>query len=446
MNWLLLYRVRLYITNSIWIYPALSLVAGLVSVALLWRFERAYGWEMNVGRETAMTIMGTISSSMFNLVVLVSSAVLVAVQLASGQLTPRIITLILRNPYRKLTLSIFAFTFTFSVGVLARIQDRIPFFTGYLAAYGFIVNLILFLFFIDSVGKTLRPSSILQAVALYGRGVVRAVYPRRITEVSSAPQHFKYNSEDEPQRIIDSAEDGTVMAFDHKGLFLLAERENCLIELVPEVGDYVATGDPLFRIYHGGDTISEEKLQNSVALGQERTMEQDPMFAFRIMVDIASRALSPAINDPTTAVLAIDQIHHLLREVGTRYLAEGQETNDVGRVRLIYRTPDWEDFIHLAVTEIRQYGCDSIQVVRRLRAMLENLMETLPMIRASVLQKELRLLDNSARRAFPDLEDLKLAETSDMQGMGGSRDEYHRRERTFESNTVEMMVSKKGVI
>ena len=61
----------------------------------------------------------------------------------------------------------------------------------------------------------------------------------------------------------------------------------------------------------------------SVALSQERTLEQDPMYAFRIIVDIASKALSPAINDPTTAVLAIDQIHHLLRDVGGRYLAEG---------------------------------------------------------------------------------------------------------------------------
>ncbi len=439
MNWLSLYRTRLYIGNSIWIFPALSLIAGLVTVSILWRFEAAYGWEMNISRETAMAIMGTISSSMFSLVVLVSLAVLVAAQLASGQLTPRIITLIYRNPYRKFALSVFAFTFTFSIGVLVRLETRVPWLTGYLAAYGFILNLALFLFFVDNVGKTLRPSSVLQTVALYGREVIRSVYPQQITENSYVPQNYQYNSQDQPHRTIISTEDGAVLAFDLKGLFTLAEESNCLIELVPAVGDYVAAGDALFRLYHGGERIPTDELRNSIALGQERTMEQDPMFAFRIIVDIASRALSPAINDPTTAVLAIDQLHHLLREVGNSYLAQGEETNSVGRVRFFYRTPKWEDFVHLAVTEIRQYGCDSIQVVRRLRAMLENLEETLPIMRASVLEGELKLLENSVKRTFPDVEDQKLAKKGDLQGMGSNRGETHHLECSIGANAADLI-------
>ena len=152
-------------------------------------------------------------------------------------------------------------------------------------------------------------------------------------------------------------------------------------------------------------------------------MEQDPMFAFRIIVDIASKALSPAVNDPTTAVLAIDQIHHLLRDVGSRHLAEGRENDRAGRLRLAYRTPNWEDFVHLAITEIRQYGQDSIQVMRRLRAMLENLIETLPDRRRALLSKELSLLKTSALRRFPDLDDQKLAQVGDLQGIGGTQSE-----------------------
>src|SRR5207237_8675728 len=135
-------------------------------------------------------------------------------------------------------------------------------------------------------------------------------------------------------------------------------------ELVPQVGNYVAPGNPLFRIYGGAD-FPVDSLCQSIALGAERTVEQDPAFAFRVIVDIASKGLSPAINDPTTAVLAIDQIHHLLRDVGSRNLSDGQEEDRAGRVRLVYRTPDWEDFVLLAVTEVRQYGRDSMQVMRR---------------------------------------------------------------------------------
>src|SRR4030095_8484850 len=179
---------------------------------------------------------------------------------------------------------------------------------------------------------------------------------------------------------------------------------DCLIELVPEVGQFIASGDPLFRVYRGNQKV-ENRLRNSVAVGAERTPEQDPLFAFRILVDIAAKALSPAINDPTTAVLAIDQIHHLLRDVGKRYLPEGREADRNGQLRLIYRTPNWEDFVMLGTTEIRHYGRDSIQVQRRLRAMLKDLVETLPAERAPLVEKELALLATSSKRTFQDLDD-----------------------------------------
>ena len=152
-------------------------------------------------------------------------------------------------------------------------------------------------------------------------------------------------------------------------------------------------------------------------------MEQDPAFAFRIIVDIASKALSPAINDPTTAVLAIDQIHHLLRSVGGRYLDEGLAHDRSGALRLVYRTPDWEDFVYLAVTEIRQFGGTSIQVARRLRAMIENLIEVLPRERTALLRGELELLHRSAGRSFPEPADQALAGVSDLQGVGGKQSE-----------------------
>ena len=162
--------------------------------------------------------------------------------------------------------------------------------------------------------------------------------------------------EGEPSATVASTEDGVVLAFDVRGLAALAERSDCLIELVPEVGDFVAAGDPLFRVVGGRATVPEAALRGSVALGQERTVEQDPAFGLRILVDMASKGLSPGINDPTTAVLALDQIHHLLRSLGNRPLDHGRVRDASGRLRLLYRTPDWADFVQLAVTEIRQFG------------------------------------------------------------------------------------------
>lgn len=146
------------------------------------------------------------------------------------------------------------------------------------------------------------------------------------------------------------------------------------------------------------------------------------MFGFRILVDIASKGLSPAINDPTTAVLAIDHIDHLLRNVGSRFLGDGQVRDAGGRLRLLYRTPNWDDFVCLAVTEIRHFGSESIQVARRLRAMLEDLLRTLPEERHPLLRQELDLLHRSAERFFSEPEDRELAGVSDLQGVGGKVD------------------------
>lgn len=428
MSWSDKYLLKLYVRNSIWIFPALSIVAGLIAGALFNRIDRTVGWETDVSVDTARIVMGTVAGSMFTLVVVSSSAILVSVQLASAQLTPRIMLLVYRSRMRKICMSAFAFTFTFSVAALVRIESSVPLITCYLAAYGFLINLALFLYFLDGMGKTLRPSSALQAVGRAGREVVQSVYPSRLKRDQPSESKLIETLQKEPRRLVMNDVDGVVLAFDRRGLVSLAESSNCLIELVPQVGDFIAAGDPLFRIFDGGEALPEESLRDSVAIGQERTLEQDPTYAFRIIVDIASKALSPAINDPTTAVLAIDQIHHLLRNIGCRSLSEGRETDRQGVLRLVYRTPNWEDFVHLAVTEIRQYGRDSIQIMRRLRAMLDNLIETLPEKRDPMLQLELSLLQASAKRIFVDLYDQALAETGDLQGMGGGDKTYRETE------------------
>ena len=423
MSWLLQYRVRLYLRFSLWILPAISIVVALAAARFLIALEVAMGWRGTMSPDTARLIMSTVAGSTFTLVVLVSSAMLLAVQLASAQLTPRIITLIYRSPAGKLAFSIFVFTFTFSVATLVRIEDRVPLLASYVAGYGFLICLALFILFTDTVGKMLRPSSALRRVGLAGREVIISVYPSQRTEDTKLPEPVKLPRDIQPQ-LVKSKEDGAVLAFDMSGLVNKATTANCIIEFVPQVGGFIAVGDPLFRVFAESQRPGDDELRNSVAIGHERTLEQDPMFAFRIIVDIASKALSPAINDPTTAVMAIDQIHHLLREVGKRLLADGREEDAQGHLRLIYRTPDWEDFVQLGTTEIRQYGRDSIQVLRRLRAMLEDLIETLPRHRHAILQKELAMLGCSSKRSFPDLDDQKLAESGDLQGIGGSDDDH----------------------
>jgi uncharacterized membrane protein len=211
-----------------------------------------------------------------------------------------------------------------------------------------------------------------------------------------------------------------VLAVNLKDLVTLAEKSNGVIELVPQVGDFVATDEPLFRLYDGAASLDESALRSTVAFGPERTLEQDPTFAFRIVVDIALKALSAAINDPTTAVIAIDQLTRLLRSAGNRDLRTDELLTATGELRVVCRTPNWEDFVHLTFTEIRHCGANNMQIARRLRAMIENLIETLPKHRHPALQEQLRLLTSDVDGRFTFAEDRALAHISDSQGLGGA--------------------------
>jgi uncharacterized membrane protein len=425
MTWLQRYRVRHYLRNSIWVGPVVTMVVAIFAVHTLHAIEQAMGWQANLNPETARGVLGALAGAMFTFIVFVCSSLLLVVQLASAQLTPRVIGTMFRDRVIKVTLAVFVFSFTFALAAMVRIGSTVPFLVTQFAAYGCAASIGVFLYLIDHVGKKLRPSGAFVAVATEAHRVIAGVYPKRLSDAQETVGEATNGQEKQPLRVVPSTASGVVLAFDVSGLVALGTRHDCLIELAPQVGSFVAPGDPLFYI-RGGPGLPGDALHDSIALGAERTMEQDPAFAFRLIVDIASKGLSPAINDPTTAVLAVDQLHHLLRHVGKRRLDNEKVKDATGRVRLIYRTPDWEDFVALAVTEIRQFGGASIQIARRLRAMLENLMATLPAIRAEPLRRELQLLKKSAERCFEDPEDRALAEESDAQGMGGTNEPASR--------------------
>ena len=177
-----------------------------------------------------------------------------------------------------------------------------------------------FLYLIDYAARLLRPISIVTRVGNEGLAVIRAVYPELSLKRDVPAQQQRLGLGAASRTIFHEDSSEIVLAANLKALVAEAETANGVIEFVPQVGDFIAHGEPLFKLYGAADGIPEVDLVTAIAFGPERTMEQDPTFSFRIVIDIALRALSPAINDPTTAVIAIDQLHRLLRLVGQRDL------------------------------------------------------------------------------------------------------------------------------
>jgi uncharacterized membrane protein len=282
-----------------------------------------------------------------------------------------------------------------------------------------VASLISFIILIDYSAKLLRPVSLVGRIGAQGIAVLKKVYPERSQGVQPLPEAVTERKP--PDRVVEhQGKSGIVLAVNLARLLTLARQTDTLIEVVPQVGDFIAVNEPLFYLY-GSAAMSDDDLRSLVAFGSERTMEQDPLFAFRIEVDIALKALSPAINDPTTAVLAIDQLHRLVRYAGGRSLHSEVIRDDKGVPCVIFRTPNWEDFVHIAFREIRHYGAASLQIVRRLRAMLESLLESLPAHRHTALLVELDLLDRAIEELFAFPEDKVLARIPDSQGIGSGR-------------------------
>jgi len=422
MNWNRWYAFRSYLRSSLWIVPFIALLLEQVTFRVVYALDARATWvpPWPFGLSGTQTALQTIITLIVSFIVFTFGSLLVAIQIAGGQLTPRIIaTTLLRNNVIRFTVGLFVFTLLFALGTVARVETNVPHLIMWASAILGFASVMAFLFLIDYAALLLRPVSILWRVGEEGLSVVESVYPTPIRDTDThSAQHSQLSA---PDRIV--SHQGTsaiVLAVNLEALAAEASRVDGAIEVVPRVGDFVASGEPVLLLHGGSNVFDEGRLRGSIAFGRERTIEQDSTFALRVIVDIAIRALSKAINDPTTAVLGIDQLQRLLRNVGKRHLHDEQIMDNAGCLRVIFPTPNWDDFVQLACREIRLYGAENFQIARRLRAMLGNLMKTLPESRRPALRLELELLDRTIEKLYPLPEDLAVARIADTQGLGGS--------------------------
>jgi uncharacterized membrane protein len=422
LTWSRIYRATSYLKSALWTVPLFAIVLDLLMVPLLRRLDLWLGWEFSgLGVTGAEAMLQTVITLTLSFIVFTFGSLLVAIQVAGGQLTPRIIaTALLRDNVVRYSVGLFVFTLVFAVMVLNRTETTVYQLAAFCVAALGIACMAAFLFLIDYAARLLRPVSIVSRIGDEGVAVVRSVYPLPAHGPVEEARGQRERLGAPARTVLHVRPSEIVLAVDLRALVALAQRAGGVIEFVPQVGDFVAADEPLFHLYGGAGAIRDGELRAAVAFGSERTLEQDPMFAFRILVDIALKALSPAINDPTTAVLALDQVHRLLRVLGKRQL-HGEIIWDASRqARVFFRTPNWEDYVHVACNEIRSCGAHNLQIARRMRAMLQDLVRALPGHCDPALQQQLALLDRAIEKAYDMPEDLALARIPDVQGLGGS--------------------------
>ncbi|MFE2218500.1 DUF2254 domain-containing protein [Streptomyces canus] len=426
MSWSSAFRLRQYTKGSLWIVPLLGMVLGVVLAELAIAAD-GVDWPPSGWRYSATTASGVLSAIVGAMVALLGFVVTIGVlviQQATGALSPRYMRLWYRDRLQKTVLATFTGTFAFAFSLLRSIESNsVPDFGVTLAGAAVAVSLLLLLVYLNRFTHNLRPVAIADLVGRMGEDV----FARGAMAVrASAPHDGEPLTVHGPVTLIHSPHGGAIQAFDVAGLVAAGVRHDCMFVVPHLIGDYVPPGAVLVEVHGGTSAPDPRHMTSLIALGAERTIEQDAAFALRILVDIAIRALSPAVNDPTTAVQVLNHIESFLTVVGSARLRDRYVmADDRGRPRLVLHGRDWEDYLQLAVSEIRDYGATSMQVCRRLRAALDGLVESLPAAQHPALENELELLHQSVERAFTDPARRALAQCADPQGIGG-RSRPHR--------------------
>ena len=267
-----------------------------------------------MGVSGAQALYQTTITLTLSFVVFTFGSLLVAIQVAGGQLTPRIIaTTLLRDNVVRYSVGLFVFTLVFAVMALNRLDKTVYDIVSLLTAMLAIACMAMFLFLIDYAARLLRPVSILARVGDEGASVIKAVYPEPAS-VGDRKSRWRLSllKGGGASSCTAVVRDHPCGRSRHAGGRCPARRRHRRARAAG--GGLRRDRGTAVRAPWRRRVDRDHRAAVAVAFGPERTMEQDPLFAFRIIADIALKALSPAINDPTTGVLALDQLHRLLRD------------------------------------------------------------------------------------------------------------------------------------
>jgi len=410
---------------SAWGVPALysgaAIVAGLTLPRIEGQFFPGLVTPMSISSGTA--IFSSIASGMMALTGIVFSLTFVMVQFSATAYSPRLVLLIARDPVMSHALGIFTGTFLYAVAALAGIDrygsGKVPFISTWAVVALLLASVAMFIALIYRVGL-LQVNQMLIFTGDQGRRVIATLYPP-MQPAPAITEREDFSTLPCTRTLTHRGRPCTIQSIDVSELVNLARSADAVIEMAASVGDTVVESMPLLHVFGPGEAIGERELRRRIELGSERTFAQDPKYAIRLLVDIAIRALSPAVNDPTTAVQALDQIEDLLHRLGQRRLEVGDFRDRDGKLRLVVSFPAWDDLVRLAFDEICFYGATSVQVMRRMNALISDLMLIVPATRRPALAYWGARVKAVIARSFASDEERIEAAKEDRQGLGAPR-------------------------
>ena len=420
------------VAGTLWFIPLCSAIgAALVSRATL-AIDRANEMESVVdgllsGDPTALAATAaTVAAAMLTFLGVVFATTLVAIQLASSQYSPRIVRVFVRSRLTQSTLGVFLATFVFALNALVGTREAadpfVPALTMTVLYLLVLATVLMFIAFIHGMVRLLRVQYLLRLTARASHDAIDQAFPTaaayRETPApapSLTPRPVATRPADHSRH---RGNPRVLQAIDLAGLAAAAADRHCWVELRIAVGEHAGPAT-VVALVHGEDPaeLSDEAVHSHLLFGSERTLLQDPGFGLRQLVDTASRALSPAINDPTTAVQALLRIEDLLARVARHPDPSGWYTDEAGTIRVHMVEPGFVRLATLGLTEILHYGANAPQVTRCLIAVCADLAGVATGERQRFFEQfRRRCIDTAVDRMPPDLAELAIE--PDRMGLG----------------------------
>jgi uncharacterized membrane protein len=407
--------------GSLWFVPGVIVVSyGLLAGALLLvdgsLATALEGSIFSGGADGARALLSTIAGSMITVAGVGFSVTIVALVLASTQFGPRLLTLFLRDLTSQATLGSFAGTFVYCVLVLRSVRgldEGGPGFVPALSITGAILLTLLsiaaLVLFFHHVAVSIQAPKLVATVARDLDRAIDALYPSELGRGGPAP-----DPEATPavgrDLVVRAAASGYVQVVDDASLLVLATRYDLVVLLLSRPGLYVIRGNPILVVRPGSavDEALAAALRSTLIVGDVRTAEDDIEFAVRQLVEVALRALSPAINDPFTAMAAVDWLSGALARLATEEFPSRYRYDDAGRLRVVADVSTFAGIVHTIFSRIRHYGGDSPVVLNRL---LEAVAAFGPHLRNEADREQVRI----EARAVVDTARARIASAADLE-------------------------------
>lgn len=403
--------------SSYWFVPCMMVAgASLLSFATialdssLPTRPREAVWVFAGDAEGARTLLTMLAASMLTVFCVVLSIVIVALTLASSQFGPRMIRTFLSDAVDQIAFGTFISTFVYCVLVARTVSNHpgaefVPHVSVSVAFLLSLISLGVLIYFVNHLSVSLQASYIIAAIGADLNRTVERELPERVdcgkaTPTSPCPEQFA-----SAVVSVTGDRDGYIQAIDYGQLLRLAQHKDLVLRVHVCVGDFLARGDEIASVSptKSNDRNIASAINAALVVGADRTREQDVEFPINQLVQLAVRALSPAINDPITAIIAIERLRAGLCLIAERGSRSPLLSDDAGRQRVLAKRYAADHHVEAAFDLIRQYGRQNLEVTLSLLESIEQVSRrTVESTIHDALRNQAVMIGNGARESLPE--------------------------------------------